>query len=132
MGAAARPRAPSFSPRRCGARASCAAQTPPLRGGMEKLAVGAENWSVDTLAPSVDLGIPGSGFLFSPPFPPKMEHTRLAQGSRTPRQAAVRNSHAYPFPAPNCPTSTVLSFDPTSAFFVLFFSSPSLFLSLSR
>lgn len=103
--------------RRRGAGASCAAQTPPPRTEMKKLAVGAENWSIDTFAPSVDLGIASSG-LFLPR--PQMGCARIAEGWRTPRPAAGRNRRSSPFPAFGCPTYTFVTFYPTPDFF--FFS----------
>ena len=53
---------------------------------MKKLAVGAENWSIDTFELSVDFCITGSG-LFLPH--PQMGRARIAEGLRTPRQAAT-------------------------------------------
>lgn len=87
---------------------------------MKKLAVGAENWSIDTFSPSVDLGITSSR-LFLPR--PQIGHTRIAEGFAD-TQADGRNRHSSLFPASSRPILTCLSFYPAPDFFVcLFFCS---------
>lgn len=84
---------------------------------MKKLAVGAENWSIDMFSPSVDLGITSSR-LFLPR--PQIGHTRIAEG--LPTRTDSRNRHSSLFPASSRPTSRAFLF--TQIFFVcLFFCS---------
>lgn len=102
-----------------GAGASCAAQTSPLWIEMKKLAVGAENWSIDTFSPSVDLGITSSR-LFLPR--PQIGHTRIAEGLPTRRQTAETDIPPYS-PPPAVLSSRAFLFTQLQIFlFVCFFA----------
>lgn len=90
------------------------ARPPPLWIEMKKLAVGAENWSIDTFAPSVDLGITRSRFLLPRP---QMGRTRIAEGLPKPRLAVGRNRRSFlPFPRLQFSHPHVPCFLPNSRF----------------
>lgn len=84
---------------------------------MKKLAVGAENWSIDMFSPSVDLGITSSR-LFLPR--PQIGHTRIAEGLPTRRQTA--ETDIPPYSPPPAVRPHVPFFLPRFFLFVCFFA----------